>query len=160
MNMRLTTVLPDPSRPEPDTDFLHLTYRADLHLLVARWQRPVSDAEFRQGYQATLRAAQQAGCPFWQLDIRSRQAPEPATVQWLLTEFLPQVPASLGSVVCLAYLLRPTHLAELPFAPPIGVDVRTAFFAEEGPLTNWLSQCQHRSLAELDRVGFRPPPAA
>lgn len=158
--MHMLPITPSLATTLPDADFLHLTYRADLHLLVGRWQRPVSEAEFRQGYQATLRAAEQAGCPFWQLDIRGRQAPEAATAQWLTTEFLPQLPARLGSSVCLGYLLRPTHLAELSLAAPTDRGVCMAFFAEEGPLTNWLTQCQQRSRAELDQVGFRPLPAA
>jgi hypothetical protein len=48
----------------PQTDYLDLRYRPDLHLLVGRWQRSVSGAEFRQGYRAMLRAARQANCPY------------------------------------------------------------------------------------------------
>ena len=80
---------PAPSWPE--TDFLVLRYRADLHLLVGRWQRPVSAAEVRQGYQAMLRAACQTKCPYWQLDLRGRNAPDAATRLWLTAEFLPHL---------------------------------------------------------------------
>ena len=142
-------------------DFLSLRYRPDLNLLVGRWQRPVSEAEFRQGYQATLRAAQATDCPFWQLDIRGRQAPAPTSAQWLLAEFIPQITNQLACPVCLGYLLRPTHLAQQPAAPAASEDVRMAFFAEEGPLTAWLAQCQRRCLLALGpELGPTPPLAA
>ena len=141
-------------------DFLDLQYRPDLHLLVGRWQRPVSDAELRQGYHATLRAAQEVDCPFWQLDIRGRQAPAAPTTQWLMQDFVPQLAGQLGGRACLGYLLRPSHL--LPGMATAAADspVCVAFFSEEGPLTAWLTQCQHRRRAALVAAGFMPPPPA
>jgi hypothetical protein len=141
-------------------DFLELQYRPDLHLLVGRWQRPVSAAELRHGYQATLHAAQEVGCPFWQLDIRGRQAPDAPNTQWLLEEFVPQLAAQLGGRACLGYLLRPSHLVPGMTAPKADSAVCVAFFSEEGPLTAWLTQCQHRSRATLAAAGFTPPPLA
>lgn len=144
--------------PGPEADFLALHYRADLHLLVGRWQRPVSAAELRQGYQAMLRTACQTGCPYWQLDLRGRNAPDGATQQWLTAEFLPHLAGQLGSLVCLGYLLSPSLLQQL--GTPAAGPAQVAFFAEEGALTAWLTQCQHRSRAALHTAGFRPPPAA
>jgi hypothetical protein len=146
------------ARTWSQADFLDLQYRADLNLLVGRWQRTVSDAELRQGYYATLRAAQEVGCPFWQLDIRGRQAPQSHNTQWLMQEFVPQLATQLGGA-CLGYLLRPSHLVPGLAAPAADSAVCMAFFSEEGPLTAWLTQCQHRSRAALVAAGFMPPPA-
>jgi hypothetical protein len=147
------------ARTWSQADFLELQYRPDLDLLVGRWQRSI-DAELRQGYHATLRAAQEVGCPFWQLDIRGRQAPQAHNTQWLMQEFVPHLPAQLGRRACLGYLLRPTHLGPDMATPTADNTVCVAFFSEEGPLTAWLAQCQYRSQATLVAAGFRPPPLA
>ncbi|MGI4832039.1 MAG: hypothetical protein ACRYFK_01100 [Janthinobacterium lividum] len=162
-----------PFTPTAAPDFLALTYRPDLHLLFSRWQRPVSCAEFRQGYRATLALALAVGCPYWQVDLRGRNAPETETQKWLTSKFLPRLADKLGTPVYLGYLLSPQLLHQLaptegtlngaalpPTTAPTADRHRVAFFAEEGPLTAWLGQCQHRSQAELAPAGFRPPRAA
>ncbi len=131
--------LPTPRTPE--ADFLELRYRADLHLLVARWHRPVSAAELRQGYLATLRLAREVNCSFWQIDLRSRNAPDEADRRWLTTEFLVRAAQRLDGPVCLGYLLSPKLLEQM--GGPTASTSQVAFFAEEGPLTAWLTQCQH-----------------
>jgi hypothetical protein len=143
----------------PQTDYLVLRYRPDLHLLVGRWQRPVSAAEFRQGYRAMLRLARQVSCPYWQLDLRGRDTlPDDDTRRWLLQRFLPELALRLPEPVCLAYLLPPSLLRQME--APAGGPAHLAFFSEEGPLTAWLLQCQHRSREALAQAGFTPPPAA
>jgi hypothetical protein len=143
----------------PQTDYLVLRYRPDLHLLVGRWQRPVSAAEFRQGYRAMLRLARQVNCPYWQLDLRGRGAlPDDDTRRWLLQRFLPELALRLPEPVCLAYLLPPSLLQQM--TAPVGSPAHLAFFSEEGPLTAWLLQRQHHSHESLAQVGFTPPPAA
>lgn len=143
----------------PQTDYLALRYRPDLHLLVGRWQRPVSAAEFRQGYRAMLRAARQANCPYWQLDLRGRDAlPDDEAQRWLLQRFIPEIVLRLPEPACLAYLVSPSMLPQMQL--PIGSPTQVAFFSEEGPLTAWLMQCQHRSREALAQAGFTPPPAA
>jgi len=141
------------------TDYLTLRYRPDLHRLVGRWQRPVSAAEFRQGYRAMLRAARQHNCPYWQLDLRGRDTlPDDDTRRWLLQSFLPELANRLPEPACLAYLLSPSMLQQI--LVPVGSATQIAFFSEEGPLTAWLTQCQHRSREVLLEAGFTPPPAA
>ena len=164
-----------PFTPAAAPDFLALTYRPDLHLLVGRWQRPVTGAELRQGYRATLALAQAVGCPYWQLDLRGRNAPEADARRWLTQQFMPHLAAQLGEPVYLGYLLSPQLLREMQpnedalnaaagpvaaEAPPTEPTQQVAFFAEEGALTVWLTQCQHRRPAELVAAGFRPPLAA
>lgn len=141
------------------TDYLTLRYRPDLHRLVGRWQRPVSAAEFRAGYRAMLRLARQTNCPYWQLDLRGRDTlPDADTRQWLLQRFMPALAGHLAGQACLAYLLSPSMMREM--VAPIGSAAQVAFFSEEGPLTAWLTQCQHRSREALLGAGFTPPPAA
>ena len=125
-----------PALLRPEADFLELRYRADLHLLVARWQRAVSAAELRQGYRAMLALAQAVGCPHWQVDLRSRNAPDEATRQWLVGRFVPRLTACLGAPVRLAYLLTPALLTQM--GPPASPASQVAFFSEEGPLTQWV----------------------
>jgi hypothetical protein len=141
------------------TDYLTLRYRPDLHRLVGRWQRPVSAAEFRAGYRAMLRLARQTNCPYWLLDLRGRDnLPDANARRWLLQSFLPELASRLSEPVCLAYLLSPSMMQEM--LAPVGSATQVAFFSEEGPLTAWLTQCQHRSREVLIQAGFMPPPAA
>lgn len=142
----------------PQVDFMTLHYRADINLLVCRWQRPISGAEFQQGYRTLLRAAQTTNCPFWLLDVRGHTVPEAGPMQWLKQEFLPHLAGQVGRSICLGYLLSPSQLRQV--VPPADDGVCVAFFSEEGPLTAWLTQCQHRSRAALVQTGFMPPPPA
>lgn len=90
-------------------DYLTLVYRSDLRFLVARWMRPVSDAETREGYQLILKAAQECNCPYWLLDGRRRLPANPETTHWGLTEFFPHLSAHLGQVVYMSQLLSPAY---------------------------------------------------
>jgi len=134
------TAAPTPNYPQLEADFLELRYRPDVQLLVARWRRPVSGAELRQGYYAMLRLAREVNCACWKVDLRSRNAPDEADRRWVNTEFLTSAAQRLDGPVCLGYLLTPSLLAQL--GPPTAGPSRVAFFSEEGPLTDWLMQCQ------------------
>ena len=134
------TAVPTPTTLLPEADFLELRYRPDLQLLVARWRRPVSAAELRQGYYAMLRLAREVNCVCWQVDLRSRNAPDSADRHWLTAEFLTQAAQRLDGPVCLGYLLTPSLLAQM--GSPTASTNKVAFFSEEGPLTTWLTQCQ------------------
>ena len=142
----------------PNLDFLQLHYRADLHLLVGRWQRPVSAAELRQGYLAIQRLAEATTCPFWLVDVRSRNCLDKDALQWLTTEFLPALPAVLDRPVCLAYLLHPSHGRQLHVVPGdqhLGPGTRVGFFEDEGALNRWLMQSRYR-VATTPSVIVRP----
>jgi len=135
----MTAVPPSPALQE-EADFLELRYRPDVQLLVARWRRPVSGAELRQGYYAMLRLAREVNCACWKVDLRSRNAPEEADRRWLTADFLTSAAQRLDGPVCLGYLLTPRLLAQM--GSPTASTNRVAFFSEEGPLTDWLMQCQ------------------
>jgi hypothetical protein len=141
----------------PPANYLNLRYRPDLHLLVARWQRPVSAAEFRQGWRAILRLAREHNCPYWQLDLRGRGAlPHGEIQQWLRHRLVPEIAQCLSQPVCLAYLLSPAHVPQIQ--APVWSLAQVAFFSEEGSLKAWLRQCQQHH-APLAGASFTPPPA-
>lgn len=73
--------------------------------------------------------------------MRGRNAPDAADRHWLATEFLARATQRLAGPVCLGYLLSPKLLAEM--GGPTASSNQVVFFAEEGPLTAWLTQCQH-----------------
>ena len=134
------TAVPPPHDLAPEADFLELRYRPDVQFLVARWRRPVSAAELRQGYYAILRLAREVNCTCWKVDLRSRNAPDEADRRWLTADFLTSAAQRLDGPVCLGYLLSPSLLAQM--GSPTASTNRVAFFSEEGPLTDWLMQCQ------------------
>ena len=134
------TAVPPPHSLQLEADFLELRYRPDMQVLVARWRRPVSAAELRQGYYAILRLAREVNCACWQVDLRSRNAPDEADRRWLTADFLTSAAQRLDGPVCLGYLLSPSLLAQM--GSPTASTNRVAFFSEEGPLTDWLMQCQ------------------
>lgn len=45
-------------------DFLEISYRSDLNLLVARWLRPIELSEMQRGYDLLL----DVGSGWWMLD--------------------------------------------------------------------------------------------
>lgn len=146
--------------PTAKHDFLHLTYRPDLHLLVARWQRPASADEVRAGYAAMLELAEQVDCPFWQIDVRGRKLMDGATSRWLIDEFLPLLADRLTGPASLGYLLTPAHMVELASpAVSVGDAAQVALFTEEGPLTAWLAQQQPRPRRSTRPTHAAPKPA-
>lgn len=93
----------------PTSEYLSITFRADLNMLVARWLREVSASETREGYHQILAVARQTNCPFWLLDGRRRKPADEATTQWGFMEFFPTLSAQLGQDVFLSQLLSPYY---------------------------------------------------
>jgi hypothetical protein len=130
-------------------DFLTLTYRADLHFLVARWLRPVSGAETREGYQLILQTAQQCNCPYWLLDGRRRLPADEETTSWGLTEFFPKLSSQMGKKVYMSQLLSPfyqqlTH-TNAAFIQAESEPNPTYFmrrFNDENQAVKWLQEAQ------------------
>ena len=134
--------------PAPEPEFLQLRYRPDLRTLAARWQRPVSPAEFRQGYAAMLAAAEVAGCWCWLVDLRSRTAPAEAEFHWFMADFLPRLPGRLGGGVCLGMLLPPNFAVPPgpePDAHALVPGLLVRDFSHEGDLMAWLTHCRRPS---------------
>ena len=130
-------------------DYLCLTYRPEAPRLEARWLRPVSSAEYRQGYEALLAKACETDCHFWLVDIRRRNSPTAADGRWLMAEFMPQVAANLSGSVFVGSLFPPDFV-EPP--GPVHPTVPNAYqpaphlllrsFSAEQDLTRWLQQCR------------------
>jgi hypothetical protein len=138
-------------------DYLFLTYREDLRMLVARWLRPVSAVETREGYECILQAGQHFRCPFWLLDGRRRLPADAETTQWGLHEFFPNLSTRLGQRVCLSQLISPSYqqvTEEIPaFQQAENASSQTYHmrrFNDESHAVQWLQECQqqHFSLAK------------
>ena len=128
-------------------DFLEISYRADLDLLLGRWLRPIELAEMQRGYQLMLDAAQAGQCRQWLLDVRRRQNTHQVGAQWMKSTFLPQLAARLGGRTRLAYLLAPAYLrdesADAAFPPAAYFDGKPFVgerFIEENTALQWLSR--------------------
>lgn len=95
-------------------DYLDISYRPDLDVLVARWLRPVDLPELQAGYEQILAAAL-AGGPHrrWLIDVRRRFNTHQSGAQWMISSFLPQVGPTLGGRTRIAYLLAPMYLRDL-----------------------------------------------
>jgi len=113
------------------SDYLEISYQTDAQVLIARWLRPVTEAEALRDYAELLAAARQLDAHYWLFDIRRRGRSAPATIDWLLTSYYPQAVRELGEPVRLAYFMAPglrqefmadgsvpepaTYAARLPF---------------------------------------------
>ena len=130
-------------------DYLSLSYRPDLDFLVARWLRPVSGDETRQGYRLILEAAQACACPFWLLDGRRRYPADAETTRWGLEEFFPQLYATLGQQVFMSQLLSPSYQTLTDALPAfqqaeqaVGRTYQMRRFNDETQAVGWLQQHQ------------------
>lgn len=132
-------------------DFLELTYRDDLDVLLSRWQRSVSAIELRQGYDVLLTTASRPRCRFWLLDLRRRGTATEDDTAWVLETFLPRLAPALGGRVYLAFLLSPAHLAAVDQengAPLVSnAQCHARLFTDEGQALAWLQRRrQHESV--------------
>ncbi|MDQ2769772.1 MAG: hypothetical protein M3Y54_04655 [Bacteroidota bacterium] len=136
-------------QPPPYAGYLSLTYWPDAPRLEARWLRPVSSAEYRAGYQSLLAKALETDCSFWLVDVRRRTSPSEADGCWLLNEFMPQLPGSLGGSLFIGTLYPPGFVAPPSPAHPRVPDAHVPApnlllrnFSDEELLTHWLRQCR------------------
>ncbi|WP_400192877.1 hypothetical protein [Hymenobacter sp. B81] len=95
-----------------ELDFLHLTYRADLGLLLLRWTRTVTSEEHHAGYAAAWELAQAQQASRWLIDLRTRGLAEPADFAWVLSELRLRL-ATLPAPRRMAYLVTPYHAATI-----------------------------------------------
>lgn len=128
-------------------DFLEITYRPDLDVLVTRWLRPLALAEMQRGYEVLLNAAATADAPrrHWLLDVHRRLNTHVIGAQWMASSLLPRLGPRLGGRTRLAYLLAPVYLrdetADAAFPPPEYFDGQPFIaerFVEEQAAIQWL----------------------
>ncbi|RYU80101.1 hypothetical protein [Hymenobacter persicinus] len=130
-------------------DFLQVTYRPELRVLVLRWMRQTTLAELQQGYQALLAEAATHQCWCWLVDARRRDSANQDGTQWMMDVFFPQLAGQIHHKVYLAYLFAPTHLRELEADNSVpaltyfdGRPYQVERFTEELAAMQWLQQCQ------------------
>lgn len=128
-------------------DFLTVTYRPDLQVLLVRWMRVVTLAEMQQGYQYLLDVAVTHQCRQWLLDARRRFNTDREGARWMIDSFLPSLHARLGGRTYLAYLLVPAIMrdaaADGAFPPPeffVGKPFIGQRFEEENTAIAWLQE--------------------
>jgi hypothetical protein len=126
-------------------NFLEITYRADLEVLVARWLRPVELPELQHGYELILEAAQAGAGRRWLIDVRRRFNTHQLGAQWMVSSFLPRLGPALGGRSRLAYLLAPMYMrdaaADSAFPPPSYFEGKPFIgdrFIEENAAIEWL----------------------
>ena len=126
-------------------DFLEISYRADLDLLLGRWLRPIAVAEMQQGYELLLDAAVAGQCRQWLLDVRRRLNTHQLGAPWMVGTFLPRLADRLGGPTRLAYLMAPAFLrdaaADAAFPPPAyfaGKPFVGERFIDENAAIEWL----------------------
>ncbi|MBC6699115.1 hypothetical protein [Hymenobacter sp. BT190] len=132
------------------SSYLTIDYLVAPRVLAGRWWRGVMPFELHRGYAALLDAAVSRRCRFWLVDLSNRAGGvDAADVQWILSDFFPQLPVRLKRPVYLAYLMAPHQLAGVLANPAIPAlsyfDDRPyhleRFTTEESALT-WLEQCR------------------
>ena len=126
-------------------DFLEISYRADLDVLVARWLRPVDLPELQQGYELLLEAARAGAGRRWLIDVRRRFNTHQLGSQWMVGSLLPPLGPTLGGRTRLAYLMVPEFMrdaaADAAFPPPAFFEGRPFIgerFIEENAAIEWL----------------------
>lgn len=131
--------------PTAIPDFLQVTYRPDLNILLVRWMRQVSLEEMQQGYLYLLDVAVEHQCRQWLLDARRRFNTDRAGARWMVDSFLPSLYAHLGGRTYLAYLLVPVIMrdveADAAFPPPSYFEDKPFIgerFIDERAAVEWL----------------------
>jgi hypothetical protein len=133
-------------------DYITITYRPDLSMLVARWLRPASSTETREGYHYILKAGLHFKCPYWLLDGRRRLPADAETTDWGLFEFFPRLSPQMGQQVCLSQLLSPSYQQATESTPVFQELERTPQtylmrrFDDEARAVEWLLECQQHAL--------------
>lgn len=133
----------------PAPEYIEVTYRPDLDVLVTRWLRQITLEEMCQGYLHLLEVAAVHQCRFWLLDARRRYNTHKEGARWMVATFLPLLSPRLGGRTYLAYLLAPAILrdveADAAF-PPLsffdGKPFAADRFVDEREAIGWLQQAR------------------
>lgn len=85
---------------------LDLTYRADLGILVGRWDHQPDPGGLPADEQLAT-GTRAANSRFWLQDIRRRTLNDPAITAWLLAVYLSDMARCLGPRLCVVCLTSP-----------------------------------------------------
>lgn len=129
----------------PSPEYLALSYRVDLDLLVGRWMGQPTLTELQEGYNLLLNTAAPRRCLRWLIDSRRRDPTSQLGISWVVNSFYPQLASRLEGRVLIAFLLSPTHLSMLEkdasLTPLSALNMPTyqiGRFMEEGAAIAWL----------------------
>ena len=131
--------------------FYHITYENVPPLLRGISLRTLSAEEVTEGAELMLKAARQQNCPYWLLDGRRHEHPQPPALHhWMQEEYFPRVRARLGQQPCLAFLALPMgQQSEQPEQLNVPLlqewqtpAVRMGWFTDEAAARAWLSRCR------------------
>jgi hypothetical protein len=123
------------------TDFLAVSFRPDLGLLLGRWLRAVSETEMQAGYANLRRATLHCGATSWFIDSRRRASHSHFSPEWVTTAFLPALQHELGRPLYVSFLMLPDYLrgrVDAPGSCPSTSPVQFACFLDEGAAHAWL----------------------
>jgi hypothetical protein len=127
---------------------LEINVRADLQVVVARWQREISPAELQGGYEAILAAADASGYWRWLLDLRRRnELATPEIDNWMTGVFFPQLAQRYEQPVRLAFLVSPLRAQQVgsttPVLPSLGSHANRPhyhdIFTDEAAAYRWMA---------------------
>jgi len=100
-------------------EYLNLTYRPDLRMVVLRWLRDASLPELRAGHQAALELALLQQATHWFVDVRRRLAVNNAHSRWVADEFLPEAASLLPATLRVVYLTSPNRQSVIASQPDV-----------------------------------------
>lgn len=133
--------------PLPALSFYRIDYEPAPPMLHATSLRTLSAEEMTESAELMLEAARQYNCPYWLLDGRRHERPQPRALHyWMQEEYFPRVWAALGQQICVAFLALPA--GQLPQAEHNDTTlqewqmpaVRMGWFVEEAPARAWLNR--------------------
>ena len=128
--------------PLPALSFYQITYEPAFPLVRGTSLRTLSAEEMTESAELLLRTARGQGCPFWLLDGRLHERPQPPALHlWMQEEFFPRVRAELGQQPCVAFLGLPigqSGSSETALREWNTPAVRMNWFTDEAAALAWL----------------------
>jgi hypothetical protein len=129
-------------------DHLTLTYRPDLEVMIARWQRLVTLEELQVGYRCLADEAERRNTVRWLLDTRALAISAEAG-RWVNDVFYPTLAARFHRPVRMAYMVPPGSRRQLQTDAEM-IELLKRFqksmhpyvfqlFDQEGDAQRWLS---------------------
>lgn len=129
-------------------EYLNLSYRPDLRMVVLRWLRDTSLSELQLGHQAALHLARQQAAAHWFVDVRRLVVTNSSHSGWVIDSFLPQAAALLAEPLRIAYLMSPNRQNAIATQPDLrtvisrsqvsGCPYSLRIFLEEASAMTWL----------------------
>lgn len=91
-------------------EYLNLSYRPDLQMIVLRWLRDATLPELQAAHYAALELALRHKAVFWFVDVRRRMTVNNIHTRWVADEFLPHAATQLSTNgLRIAYLTSPNR---------------------------------------------------